>query len=326
MAETAVLARDEDTPLTGIAFLVCGLTLFSGQDVIIKTLSAAYPAHEIVFLRGLVAMGPILLIIYFKGGLRLFRTRRPIMMILRGLMGYASYMTYYLALSALPLADVVTLFYSSPLFVTALSVPFLGEKVGGRRLLAVLVGFLGVLVITRPGARDIDPAMLLAVAAALCYSVSIIITRKVSRTESGSTLSFYAMLTFVVASGLTGLAIGDGRFAGAAHPSAEFLLRAWALPTERDFVLIAICGLIAGAGFYCLSQAYSVASASVVAPFEYSSLPWAILWGYVFWSELPGPWTVAGVALVVGSGLYIIHREGVRGRRVVRGWTLRQRH
>ena len=168
---------------------------------------------------------------------------------------------------------------------------------GLRRLLAVLVGFLGVIVITQPGRSDLDPAMFLAVAAALCYSVSIIVTRKVSKTEAGSTLSFYAMLTFIVASGLTGLAIGDGRFAGAEHPSAAFL-----------------------------SQAYRVASASVVAPFEYSSLPWAILLGYVFWAELPGPWTVAGVILIVGSGLYIIHREGVRGRRVVRGWTLRQRH
>lgn len=326
MAETAVLVRDEDTPLKGVAFLVLGLTLFSGQDVIIKTLSGGYPAHQIVFLRSLVAMGPILAIIYLEGGLRLFHTRRPFMMILRGLMGYASYMTYYLALSALPLADVVTLFYSSPLFVTALSVPFLGEKVGGRRLMAVLVGFAGVIVIAQPGGRDLDPAMLLAVAAALCYSVSIIVTRKVSKTEAGSTLSFYGMLTFVVASGLTGLAIGDGRFAGIDHPSAEFLLRAWATPTQRDFTLIAICGLIAGAGFYCLSQAYRVAPASTIAPFEFSSLPWAILWGYLFWSELPGFWTVAGVALVVGSGLYIIHREGVRGRRVVRGWALRQRH
>lgn len=326
MAETTAALRVEDTPLKGITFLVVGLTLFSGQDVIIKTLSGAYPAHEIVFLRGLFAMGPLLLIIYLEGGPRLFRTRRPGMMVLRGLLGYASYMTYYLALSALPLADVVTLFYSSPLFVTALSVPFLGEKVGQRRLLAILAGFLGVVVIARPGNSDPDPAMLLAVAAALFYSASIIITRTLGKTEAGSTLSFYAMLTFIVASGLTGLAIGDGRFAGAEHPSAAFLFRAWSLPAGRDLALIALCGLIAGAGFYCLSQAYRVASASVVAPFEYSSLPWAILWGYVVWSELPGPWTIAGVALIVGSGLYIIHREGVRGRRVVRGRTLRQRH
>lgn len=326
MAETVAVQSGEDTPLKGIAFLVCGLTLFSGQDVIIKTLSGAYPAHEIVFLRGLIAMGPILLIIYLEGGARLFRTGRPGMMILRGLTGYASYMTYYLALTALPLADVVTLFYSSPLFVTALSVPFLGEKVGLRRLIAVLVGFLGVLVIAQPGGSTLDPAMLLAVAAALFYSVSIIITRKVAKTEAGSTLSFYAMATFIVASGLTGLLLGDGRFAGTGHPSAEFLFRAWSVPSDRDLALIAVCGLIAGAGFYCLSQAYRVASASIVAPFEYSSLPWAILWGYVFFADLPGPWTIAGVILVVGSGLYIIHREGVRGRRVVRGWTLRQRH
>ena len=325
MADATLAAADDGTPLKGIAFLVAGITIFSLQDVIIKSLSDAYPAHQIVFVRGLVAMLPIVALIYYEGGPKLFRTGRPLAMGLRGLCGFVSYMTYYLALTALPLADAITLFYASPLFVTALSVPLLGERVGFYRWLAVGIGFVGVVVVMRPGGGTIDPAMLLAVAAALSYGTMVLMTRRLSKTEAGSTMSFHSMIVFLIASGLIGLTIGDGRLDSADHPSAQFLLRAWTWPTATDFALFCVCGLIAGAGFYLLSQAYRVAPASVVAPFEYSSLPWASLWGYVFWAELPGGQTLTGVVLVVGAGLFIVHREARRGRRLVRGRTLRPR-
>ena len=110
-----------------------------------------------------------------------------------------------------------------------------------------------------------------------------------------------------------------------AHPSAHFLLRAWVVPSLRDAGLIALCGLIAGAGFYFLTQAYRVASPSLVAPFEYCGLPWAVLWGFLFWDELPVVTTLAGIVLIVGSGLYIIRREAVRGRKTFTGRSLRPR-
>lgn len=320
----AALALDrESSPLRGIAFLVFGLSLFTVQDVIIKLLSGGYPTHQIVFFRGLVAMLPILAILFLEGGPRLLRSARRPALILRGLCGFICFTAYYMALAALPLADAVTLFYASPLFVTTLSWPVLGEAVGLRRWLAVSVGFIGVLVMVGPPGGGLDPAMLLAVGSAFAYAGQILMTRRLSRTEAGSTLAFYAMLTFVAASGVVGLAIGDGRFAGSVHPSLAFLLRPWVWPAGADLFLLAICGLIAGTGFYCLGQAYRLGPVSVIAPFEYSSLPWAILWGYLIWADLPSWLTLLGVALVVGSGLYIIHREGVRGRRLVRGRPLR---
>ena len=319
----ADIALEQDAPIKGIAFLVFATAIFSVQDVIIKLLSPVYPAHEIVFFRSLVGMLPILLIVQYEGGLRQLRTRRPLLHLARGLLGFVAYTTYYLALTALPLADTVTIFYASPLFVTALAVPFLGEAVGFRRWIAVLLGFVGVIVITRPFGSDLEPAMFLAVITALSYAGSILITRKLAGTESGSCQAFYLMLTFLVASCFAGLLMGDGRFAVEGHPSAEFLLRAWTWPTREDALLMLLVGLISGTGFYCISQAYRIASASVAAPFEYCSLPWAILWGYVFWSDLPASTTLLGVILVVGSGLYIIHREGIRGRKLVRGRPLR---
>ena len=319
----AEIALEQDAPLKGIGLLVFATAIFSVQDVIIKLLSDSYPAHEIVFFRSLFGMLPILAIIWFEGSWRHLRTRRPLAQIVRGLLGFLAYTTFYLALAALPLADTVTLFYAGPLFVTALAVPFLGERVGPRRWAAVLVGFLGVVVVTRPFGGNLEPAMLLAVACAVTYAVSVLITRRLARTESGSCLAFYMMLTFLAASAVTGLAMGDGRYAVEGHPSAEFLLRGWVGPSGEDWTLLLLLGLISGTGFYCISQAYRIASASLVAPFEYASLPWAILWGYLSWADIPAPTTVLGLILIAGSGLYIIHREGVRGRRLLRGRPLR---
>ncbi len=323
MANSQAIGREENLPLVGISFLVFGLAIFSVQDVIVRTLSDRLPALEITFIRGIVAMIPVMIILRIEGGMHLMRTRRPVIAILRGLCGLISFTFYYLALAALTFADAVTLFYSSPLFVTAMAIFLLKEKVGLRRVTAVLFGFCGVIVVARPGGGDIDPAMYLAVGAAISYGVMVILTRKVAAAERGSTLSFYSMITFIVASGLAGLLFGDGSLAELDHPSAQFLFRAWTMPSANDFLLISICGVIAGVGFYCLTQAYRLAPASSIAPFEYSSLPLAVLWGYLFWAELPGPATIAGLALIVGSGLYILHREGIRGRRLNKGGPLR---
>ena len=314
-----------DMPLKGISFLITGVTIFSLQDVIIKSLSGGYPAHEIVFVRGLVALVPLLIIARLEAGDWSLRTRRPVLVLMRGLAGFASYTTYYLALAVLPLADTATLFYSSPLFVTALAVPILGERVGLRRWMAVALGFAGVVIVMRPGSGAIDPAMLLALLAALSYAVMVMITRRLGKTEAGGTMSVYSMFSFVAASAVIGITLGDGAYDTETHASLQFLLRAWVLPTWRDFALLAVCGLIAAIGFYCLTQAYRVAPSSLVAPFEYASLPWALLWGYLFWGDLPGTTTVLGILIVVMSGLYIIRRERIRNRQVVVGRPLRSR-
>lgn len=315
-----------DDSLKGIGFLVAGVTVFSVQDVIIRFLSAGYPAHEIVFLRTLVAMLPLLIILRLEGARLALGPGQPyLLMVLRGLAGFASYTTYYMALTVLPFAQTVALVYTSPLFVTALSAPLLAEAVGIRRWLAVLAGFAGVVVIVQPDAAAIDPAAGLAVLAALFYAMMIILTRRLGSRVSGASQSIYSMLVFIAASGFIGLLIGDGAYDTQAHPSAHFLLRPWVLPGFGDAGLIALCGLVAGAGLYCLTQAYRVASPSLVAPFEYCGLPWAVLWGFLFWGELPVETTLAGIVLIVGSGLYIIQREAVRGRKTVTGRSLRPR-
>jgi S-adenosylmethionine uptake transporter len=317
MAEATPVMSSDNT-LKGISFLALGVVIFTVQDVIVKDLSGLYPVHEMLFVRSVVGFFPLAAVIATTAGLGGFRVQRAA--ILRGLVHFFSYSVYYLALSALPLAETVTLYYTNPLIITALSVPFLGETVGWRRWSAVGVGFVGVVVVLQPGVTAIQPAMLLALLSACFYGVSMLITRRNAKKVSAISFAIHSMVILALCAGLSGLAIGDGRFDTLDDGSAQFLLRAWVVPNWHDFLLLGSCGLIAAVAFYLLSQAYRVAPASVVTPFEYSSLPMAVLFGYLFFGDLPGPATWIGLALIVGAGLYIVHRETVQGRRIVRGW------
>jgi drug/metabolite transporter (DMT)-like permease len=325
MQQAATSAEQARTPLRAVGFLVAGISIFAFQDVIIKWLSGDYPIHQILFVRSVAALGPLWLIVIFDGGWGVLRTRRLGLHLLRACLAFAAYTTFYLAVAAMPLADATALFFSAPLFVTALSAPILGERVGPRRWSAVVLGFLGMLVMLRPGLGVFEPAGLLAVACAFLYTLVIMMTRRLGRTDSGASMAVYVTLFYVPATALVGLSIGDGALAGSEHASVAFLLRAWAWPSWGDLGLMAATGLIAAFGFYGLSQAYRLGEASAIAPFEYVALPWAVVFGYLFWGDVPGAVTLAGMVLVVGSGLYVLHRESVRGRRMVTGRGLRLR-
>lgn len=314
-----------DTPLRGILLITAGMVVFSAHDVIIRLLSGDYSAMEIMFIRGLVALLPIALFVHWGGGFSSLKVRHPFINLLRGGLMVCAYTSYYMALAAMPIAEVTAIFFVSPLIITLFSVLFLNETVGFRRWVAVSVGFAGVLVIVQPGAEDLDPAAFLPLIASLAYAGSVILTRRIGRTQSGASLAFYAMLIFVAVSGLAGAVMGDGGYADDSHPSLDFLLRAWVMPGGRDMLLLVIIGLIAGFGFYCLSQSYRIAPASVVAPFEFVAMPLAVLWGIAVWSEYPPMTTLIGIAMIIGSGIYALHREAVRDRHLSTGRGVRLR-
>ena len=310
MADAATLRFDR--PLSGIAFVVAGVTVFSIQDVIIKWLSGDYPVLEIVFVRSLVSLTLLFALAGLRGGQRL-RTARPVQQALRGLLMFLSYTTYYLALAALPLAETVSIFYSAPLFMTAFSGFLLGEHAGIRRWSAIAVGFVGVLVIMEPQG-DLSLAAVLALVAAVTYALSAILARRIGETDSAESMAISATLVYVVLAGSAGLVLGDGILGGSGPPELDFLLRAWTWPGAGDLLLFCVCGVVAAIGFTWLAQAYRIAPATAVAPFEYASLPWAVLWGWAIWSEIPSPTLLVGIALVVGSGIYVFRREAIRAR------------
>lgn len=319
MQPQSVTAEVQDATFKGIILVAVGISIFSLQDVIIRLLSGDYSVVQIMFIRALVALGPMALFVYWEGGFGTLRTSKIGLQFIRGFLQMLSYTAYYMGLAFMPIADNTAIFFVSPLIATVFAMIFLQEKVGIRRMIAVLIGFCGVLIIVQPGSGTFGVAAILPLIAAVTYSGSIMITRRLGRSSTGASMAFYAMFTFLIVSSLIGGSIGDGRFATDIHPSLDFLLRTWQTPTYRDMLLLTLCGLIAACGFYCLAQGYRVAQASIAAPFEYVAMPLAALWGFVVWNEVPEMTTVYGVILIVFSGLYVLHRETVKGRRVVAG-------
>lgn len=294
----------------GAAILVFGLFLFSIQDVIIKYFSSDYSVLQIVFVRGLVAMALLLLLFGMMRERIPLISKRPLLMLYRGLFGFSSYTCYYLAVAAMPLAEVVTITFTMPLFVTAMSAVVLREQVGMRRWGAVIVGFAGVLIILSPQGEFNALAVMFAFFAAITYATQTIFTRFLGSHDHPLTIAFNAIFVFTCVSGLISLLMLSGILSvSSAHPSLAFFGRDWAMPGGFDMLLMLVIGLIAAVGFYCLSQAYCVSEASAIAPFEFTYILWAVLFGYLFWTETPGSTTYIGIGVLVSSSLYIWYRE-----------------
>ena len=298
-----------DKTILGIICVMIGMGTGSLMDTMIKLLSGDYPLHQIVMARSVVAIILTLFIVRLEGGLHLLKTSKPLLHLLRGILIVIANMSYYVALSSMPLAEVAAIFFVSPLFITALSVPILGEHVGWRRWVAVIFGFAGVVIMMRPGLSSFSYTSLLPVLAALAYAITQITTRRLGATDVASVMSFYIGLTFIFIAGGFWIAVGDGSYAGDYGVEMDFLLRAWHWPNTKDAAIMVGIGLLVTVVGYMLSQAYRVADASVVSPFEYVALPLAIMWGYIFWRDVPDAQSMLGIVLIVGSGLYVFIRE-----------------
>lgn len=293
----------------GAAFLVTGMLIFSLQDIAVKWMGGDYPVLEIVTFRSLVALPLTLLFFRYEGGRGLPTTPQPKLEYVRGVFFFLSYTTHFMGLAALPLADVAAIKYSAPLMITLLSVMLLGELVGPRRWLALLVGFLGVLLIVRPGMASFNLGSLFILLSVFFYALATILTRKLQPTDSSATMAYYSSLVYLMATIiLAPLLIFIGDFPDA-HPSIAFLFRSWSAPSLLDWLIMSGLGLVWAGGMYFLARAYSVAQASDVAPFEYVALPINIMWGFVLWQEVPTWLTLAGASLTLGSGLYILYRQ-----------------
>ena len=196
-------------------------------------------------------------------------------------------------------------------FISVFSVLFLKETVGPRRWAAVVIGLIGVIVILRPGSASFQTASLLPLLAAFGYATLHMLTRYIGKTESAASMSFYIQVTFLIICLAFGLIIGDGKFSGGGDPSLEFLFRAWSWPSSNHYLIMILIGAGSAFGGFFISQAYRISEAAVVAHFEYIALPIAIFWGVLIFGDWPDITTLAGIALILGSGLYIIWRETI---------------
>ncbi|MFD1195699.1 DMT family transporter [Seohaeicola saemankumensis] len=303
----------------GILFVLAGMTAISINDVLIKQLSGGYPLHQMVFIRSAIGIIFSLMLVQMEGGFGILRTRTPGLHLMRGLLVVISNLTYFAALAVIPLAEATALFFVAPLMITLLSIPLLGEKVGPLRMAAVTVGFGGVVLMMRPWESSTEVSrfiLFLPVLSALTYALNQIMTRKLGATTRASAMAVYIQGIFIVVSlGFYAVA-GDGRFAeGVENGSVQFLLRAWVWPEGNDRWLFMGLGLNSAIIGFALAQAYRLADAAVVAPFEYIGLPLAIFWGWLIWGDIPAPVVWAGSALILGSGLFVFIRERMQNRR-----------
>jgi drug/metabolite transporter (DMT)-like permease len=273
------------------------------MDGFIKEISDDFPTGQIIFFRNLLAFIPLMIFAYWRYGGIAVRTSRPWSHVVRGVFGVTSMFFFFLSYKLMDLSEAIALGLSGPIFITVLSVPLLGEHVGWRRWSAVVVGFVGVLVMTHPGAGVFDWNALVPLAAAVFYAVAMISIRKLGTTEPPTTIVFHFTAFATLASLLT-IPVG------VAYPE-----QAWVMPSGlvQGGIILTI-GVLGGAAQIVLTMAYQHARAAVVAPFDYTALIYGFLIGAVWFKERPDAYIIVGGAIVVAAGIYIIHRETVVAR------------
>ena len=293
--------------LRGVLFLVLGLLVFSLQDITVKFIGGQYPVLEIVTFRSLVALPLTLLLFRFEGRRGWPTTSQRTLQYVRGGAYFLSYTTHFMGLAALPLADIAAIRFSGPLMITLLSLLFLAEKIRLRNWLALLIGFAGTLLVVQPGMGAFNIGSLFTLASVFFYAVAVILTRKLQGTDSSATMAYYSSLVYLVATAvLTPIVLAIGETPNA-HPGFVFLMHAWVMPSLRDWLIMSGLGFIWAGGMYLNARAYSEAPASVVAPFEYSTLPINVLWGIILWQQFPTLNTWVGAGITIASGLYLLY-------------------
>lgn len=285
-----------DRPILGIMMILFSGALWALHDAMSKVLSDSFGTIEILFLRSAAALIMVTVILLMMRGPGGFQTRRPWLNLLRGLLGCGSFGLFVMALPLQPLVNSFAVAASAPLIITVLSVPLLGEPVGVRRWVTVVGGFLVILFMLQPGS-GVDPlATVLLLISNVFFGLGAILSRVVSRVDDPAPMTFYNLLVFTLFGAL--LAPLD-----------------WVTPTPSDWGMFIAIGIIAGVALYTMTIAFAVAAPSLVAPFEYTSIAWAALIGWIIWGDIPTAIVTIGSLGLVLCGLYLLHRERIAARR-----------
>jgi drug/metabolite transporter (DMT)-like permease len=280
-------------PVLGIAFKVASLVLFSGMTLCVKLLGQDTPSGQIIFARGLISVAVLALIAWRTNRLHLLKTRNWRGHALRSLSGTVSMFFLFAAVTMIPLADVTAITYTSPMFLTLLAMLFLGERIHRYRWTALVLGFVGVLIMIGPhlhfGAEG-SMGSVAALGAAFFAAIAMTSLRAMSGDEHAITITFYFSLTFMILAALTAI-------------------QGWPMPTPRQSLLIVLAGLFGVFGQLLMTYSYRYAEASTIAPLEYTSMIMAVLLGYLFFGEVPSLSVWIGAPLVIGAGLIVLWRE-----------------
>jgi drug/metabolite transporter (DMT)-like permease len=290
----AVSVFQPDNPVRGIALSVAACVVFAIADTTSKYLSTGLPIIEIQWIRYVLFLAMAATVIARTPG-RPMRARNPKLQFVRGLCVTGSSILFVYGIREMTMAQATTISFLSPLLITVLSIPLLGEIVGIRRWAAVVAGMIGMLIVVRPGTTGFQPAALFGVASSSCWALALIITRKIaSSDEPRTTILWSALIGAVV---LTVLLPFDARW-----------------PTWWQLTLCLMLGVLSSAGQWLVVLAHRIAPASLLAPISYTQLPWVTIGGFLVFDNLPDQWTLVGASVIIASGLYTAHRERIRAK------------
>ncbi len=290
MTAPAVSLAGEARLLPGILLALTGALFFTVMDTFVKITSERLPTPVILFFVFMISALVPLSWCAASRRLQALRSRKPWVQLIRGIAMLLGSTFFFYALSVMSLADAYALLFTQPLLITVLSIPMLGERVGWRRWAAVAVGFVGVLIMLRPGAGLIEPAAIAVLGCSLLWGFGFLIVRKYGAVETGE--SFVVFGNLIVALGIAPLAIWF-----------------WVQPSGIEWLYLVLAGLLAGVATLTLTTAYRRAPAAVVAPFQYTQLPIGMVIGFFVFGDLPETAVLVGAGIIIASGLYILHRE-----------------
>jgi drug/metabolite transporter (DMT)-like permease len=300
-----------DNRLAGALTICAAVAIASSLDALTKYLSGAYPVHEVMVVRCVVSLPLFFLMMHYQRSLGAIIPPRMGLVVARGLILASANLTFYLAIAAIPMADAVAIYFTMPFFVAALVSPILGERVRAHRRLAIAAGFLGVMIMIRPGAGVFEPAALLALWSAFGYGTGQAMARPLSGLVPTSVIAFHQNILYLLVAGVLAAIFGTGNFANESHASLGFLTNGWVKPLPGDLWLMVLFGIMSAAAMPLFTSAYKLAEANFIAPFEYTAMFWAVAWGILLFQDFPDRWTWIGAFVVIGAGLFMIHRDRV---------------
>ena len=307
----------------GIIFILLAMMVFSVQDGIMKHIYSFVSLYEVYLIRTIVSFLLILIFLKYKKKPIVFKSKYPFLTSCRVILFFFGFSSFYISLTVLPLGTATALFFVSPFLITIFAHFFLKEKIGPRRWSAVVVGFIGVYITLNPDFSNFNYLSLLPILCAFCYSSSMIIIKKTSDKDNVYTQTFTFYIGAIFFSLIFYFIIGDGQYNTVSHPASQFIFREWFLNFKSNILWMAATGVTATLAFLLLFTAYSIASPSVISPFEYSILLWSPLIGWLYFQEIPNLNTIIGILIIVSSGIYIFMREKIQDQSIATEKPLR---
>ena len=296
----------------GILYILVGMALFSIQDALIKFVYADTALYELYFGRTLTALILLTSYLIFSKKKIILKAHYPFLTVVRVVCFFFGFSLFYVSITFMSLAMANALFFSSPFFISVLAILFLKEQIGIKRWTAIFVGFVGVYIVLNPDFANFNIMNLAPVGCALCYSISMTITKITSDKDNVYTQMIHLYIGAITISILFFIFTGKGQFNTFTDPTFQFIFREWFTNPMYAWPIIISMGIIATFSFYFVFSAYSIASPSAVSVFEYSLIIWSIITGYLLFNDIPSIRTFIGVLLIISAGIYIYIREKTR--------------